>query len=268
MSLTARLGLVGLLLVAPACRPEELALRYRFSGESFSNYRLTAEADAFWDIGTPGTGSYSVTFRVSERIVSTDESGAVVAVTMQPIEVTEEGLPSPGSEDRSFTLRVGLNGEVREVIQVDGVPAVALDHDELAFIGTYRPPLPLDPVELHESWKARQEVTLEVLSQELETEGRLLGLRREDSRLAEIGYEGEGPLTWETTLPQGDAKLTGSTTTEGRALLDIDGGFLRAARSTTSGDFDVRVSPTTGNVPITGTLHLDLELRLEQLSSG
>jgi hypothetical protein len=267
MPLLARLGLASLLLLASACRPDQLDLRYRFTADDFLTYRLTAEADAFWDIGTPGAGSYSVTFRVSERIVSTDESGVVVAVTMEPEEVTEAGLPSPGSEDRSFTLRVGLNGEVKEVIQVDGVPATALDHDELAFIGTYRPPLPIDPVELHESWRARQEVTLAVLSQELETEGRLLGLRREDNRLAEIGYDGTGPLTWETTLPQGDAKLTGTTTTEGRALFDIDGGYLRAASSTTSGDFDVRVSPTSGNVPITGTLHLDLDLDLERLSS-
>jgi len=267
MPLLTRLFLACVLLLGAACRSDELALRYQFTSDAFLTYRLTAEADAFWDIGTPGSGSYRVTFRVSERIVSTDDDGAVVAVTMQPEEVTEQGLPSPGAEERSFTLRVGLNGEVREVIQVDGVPATALDHDELAFIGTYRPPLPIDPVELHESWKARQEVTLEVLSQELETEGRLLGLRRDDSRLAEIGYAGEGPLRWETTLPQGDAKLSGRTTTEGDALLDIDGGYLRTASSTTSGDFEVRVSPTTGNVPITGTLHLDLELRLERLSS-
>src|SRR5918997_3411949 len=100
----ARLALVCVLLLAPACRSDELDLRYRFSNESVLSYRLTAEADAFWNIGAPGTGSYSVSFRVTERIVSTDESGAVVAVTMQPEDVTERGLPSPGSEDRSFTL--------------------------------------------------------------------------------------------------------------------------------------------------------------------
>lgn len=266
MPLLARAGLVLLVLLTSACRPDDLALRYRFDTDAFLTYRLTAEADAFWDIGAPGTGSYRVTFRVSERILSTDETGATVAVSMEPLDVTEEGLPSPGAEERSFTLRVGPNGEVGEIIQVDGVPATALDHDELAFIGTYRPPLPLEPVELHESWRARQEVTLDVISQELETEGRLLGLRREDHRLAELGYSGEGPLTWETTLPQGDARLTGTTTTEGRALLDVDDGYLRSASSTTSGDFDVRVSPASGSVPITGTLHLDLELRLDRVS--
>jgi hypothetical protein len=153
MALLTRLCIACVLLVGAACRSEELALRYEFASDAFLSYRLTAEADAFWDIGTPGSGSYRVTFTVSERIVSTDENGAVVAVTMQPEEVSERGLPSPGAEDRSFTLRVGQNGEVREVIQVDGVPATALDHDELAFIGTYRPPLPIDPVELHETWR-------------------------------------------------------------------------------------------------------------------
>src|SRR5918992_1783460 len=217
MRLVTRLAAVSLFLLTPACRPDELALRYRYETGAFLSYRLTATADAFWDIGAPGAGSYTVTFEVSERTVSTDPAGAVVEVTMEPLEVSERGLPSPGSEDRSFTLRVGPNGEVLEVIQVDGVPATALDHDELAFIGMYRPPLPLDRVELHETWRARQEVTLEVLSQELETEGRLLGLRREDHRLAELGYAGEGPLTWETTLPQGEARLTGRTTTTGRA---------------------------------------------------
>jgi hypothetical protein len=253
MPLLARVALIAALLVAPSCRPDELRLQYRFAPGAFLAYRLTARADAFWDVGAPGSGSYRVTFRVSERIVSTDDSGAVVAVTMQPEEVTENGLPSPGAEDRSFTLRVGPNGEVRQVIEVDGVPATALDHDELAFIGTYRPPLPLDPVER--------------IDRALQTEGRLLGLRREDHRLAELGYEGSGPLTWETTLPQGDARLTGTTTTRGHALFDIDDGYLRSASSRTSGDFGVRVSPTTGNVPITGTLHLDLDLSLDQVAT-
>jgi hypothetical protein len=267
MRLLLRCALITVLVAAPACRPHELDLTYQFTPEDFLTYRLTAAADAVWDIGTSGTGSYRVTFDVSERIVSSDENGAVVAVTMQPVDVTEEGLPSPGSEDRTFTLRVGPSGGVREVIEVDGVPAASLDHDELAFIGTYRPPLPLDPIELHGRWEARQALTLDVVSQELAIEGRLLGLRREDHRLAELGYSGEGPLTWETTLPQGDATLSGSTTTDGSAVFDIDDGALRSASSTTRGDFDVRVTPTTGNVPITGTLHLDLELHVVRTSS-
>jgi hypothetical protein len=252
------------MLLLPACRSDKLSLEYRFSPDTELTYRLTAEADASWEIGEPGQGSYEVTFDVTERVESVDDEGAVVSVEMSPLEVHETGLPSPGAEQRSFTLRVGSNGEVLEVLDVNGVPAAALDHDELAFIGTYRPPLPLDPVGLRQSWSARQVVNLDLISQAISTRGRLLGLRRDDHRLAELGYSGEGPLKWETTLAQGQAELDGSTTTRGEAELDVDGGYLRSATSTTSGDFDVRVVPSTGNVPVEGTLHLDLVLRIRK----
>jgi hypothetical protein len=263
MRVFLRLLLLPALLALPACRSDKLALEYHFVPDTRLGYRLTADAAASWDIGGQGSGSYTVTFDVVERIQSVDSNGATVSVVMTPVDVEESGLPSPGSEERSFTLEVGPNGEVLEVLEVDGVAAAALDHDELAFIGTYRPPLPLDPVELRQSWNARQKVNLDFVSQELSTTGRLLGLRRDEHRLAELGYSGRGPLTWETTLPQGRADLAGSTTTEARAEFDIDGGYLRSASSTTAGDFDVRVIPTSGNVPITGTLHLDLELHIE-----
>ena len=255
---------IAALLLLPACRSDKVTLEYRYTPAAELAYRLTADANASWEIGTSGEGSYQVTFDVIETIQSVEPDGAVVSVTMKPIEVHENGLPSPGAEERTFTLEVGSNGEVREVIAVNGVPAAALDHDELAFIGTYRPPLPLDPVGLRQSWSARQIVNLDLISQAISTKGRLLGLRRDDQRLAELGYSGEGPLHWQTTLAQGDADLDGSTTTEATAELDIDEGFLRSATSTTAGDFKVRVTPSTGNVPVTGTLHLDLVLHIDK----
>lgn len=252
------------LLALPACRSDKISLEYHFVPDTELAYRLTAEANASWQIGTPGEGSYDVTFDVTENIEAVDDDGAVVLVDMKPVDVHENGLPSPGAEERTFKLRVGSSGEVREVIEVDGVPAAALDHDELAFIGTYRPPLPLDPVGLRQSWSARQVVNLDLISQAISTKGRLLGLRRDGDRLAELGYSGEGPLHWQTALAQGQADLDGSTTTHGTAELDVDGGYLRSATSTTRGDFDVKVVPSTGNVPVTGTLHLDLVLHIEK----
>jgi hypothetical protein len=262
-----RIALAITLLVLPSCRSDKLALRYHFDPGTQLTYRLTADADAAWDIRGSGSGSYTVTFDVVEKIESVDSDGATVSVDMKPVDVHETGLPSPGSAERTFTLKVGANGEVLQVIDVDDVPAAALDHDELAFIGTYRPPLPLDPVGLHQSWRSSQDVSLDLVSQRVLTDGRLLGLRREDDRLAELGYEGHGPLTWQTTLPQGEARLNGTTTTEGRAELDVDGGFLNSASSTTHGEFDVRVTPTTGTVPITGTLTLDLHLAVQRSDS-
>lgn len=227
---------------------------------------MEARASAEWDIGGPGRGSYEVSFAVTETVQSSDDDGAVVTVEMEPTEVVENGLPSPGTEQRSFALRIAPNGEVLEVLEVDGVAADALDPDELIFIGTYRPPLPRDPVRLGDEWEAEQEVRLASVFQQFVTTGRLDSLDRDEGgKIARLDYFGEGPLVWSTELPQGQAELTGFAHTRSEAVLDIDGGFLREANSSTSGDFDVRVDPGGQQAPITGTLTLDLDLDLRKL---
>ena len=131
-----------------ACRPDTVELNYHYPEQTVITYRMDAAASARWDIGGEGSGSYHVVLDVTERVSGEENGGAVVTVEMMPISVDEDNLPSPGSDPRSFSLRIGPSGDVREVIEVDGVPATALDPDELAFIGTYRPPLPLEPVGL------------------------------------------------------------------------------------------------------------------------
>ena len=255
------------LAVLPSCRPDTVDLNYRFDEGAEFVYRLHADAQASWDIGGSGGGTYAVTFEVRERVESTDPTGAVVSVEMTPREVREEGLPAPGSEPRSFEIRVGQDGEVLEVVEVDGVPAASLDTDELAFINTYRPKLPVDRVRIADTWESQQEVRLGSLFQEIVTVGSLEGLD-EDAKgaVAEIGYTGDGPLAWSTTLPQGEADLRGTGATTGDAVLDLSGGFLRSAASTTTGTFDVRVAAADGSAPLTGTLELDLRLTLERIS--
>ncbi len=225
---------------------------------------MTANAHARWDLGGEGEGSYRIRFEITETTISEDDDGAVVAVTMHPLEVEERGLPSPGSVDRSFTLLIGSNGEVREVIDVDGVPAAELRPDELSFIGTFRPPLPLEKVGLGDRWRSRQEVQLGKVFQKITTDGVLRRLSVDaEGDIAQIQYEGGGPLVWTTGLPQGEAELTGSAETSTSARFDIGTGLLRSATSVTDGRFEVRAVPQ-GGLPITGTLNLKLELSLEQ----
>jgi len=256
-----------LLVATTACRPDTVDLAYRYPSNGQITYRMNAHASAQWDIGGRGGGSYDVTFEVTETVESTEGDEVVVSVLMVPLEVKEQGLPSPGAKQRSFALRIDPNGEVLEVLEVDGVPAQALDADELAFIGTYRPPLALEPVKLGDSWRSEQEVQLDAVFQQVASTGELDGLRRDDEgRIARLIYAGQGPLVWATTLPQGEAELTGSATSESEAELDIDGGFLRTATSTTSGTFEVRVDPGGERAPIVGTLQLDLDLTLRKVS--
>ncbi len=259
--------MLALTLVAPvACRTDSVTLAYQYPEGSSVTYRLIADAEAAWDIGTRGGGSYRVVFEVTETVESEDDDGAIVAVEMRPIDVEESGLPSPGAQTRSFTLRLGSKGEVLEVIDVDGIPASVLEPDQLLFIGTYRPPLPVDDVRLDDTWEAEQELQLADVQQQIMTIGSLQGLDKDaDGDIAELEYEGAGPLLWSTRLPQGDAELTGSAQTRSDALFDLDEGNLRSAASDTVGDFDVRVVPDDAEAPITGSLHLELDLEVSRI---
>jgi hypothetical protein len=254
---------IALALVLTSCRPDAIQLAYRFDPGTKTAYRMSADATANWDIGGQGGGSYTVVFDVVETVRERVGDDAIVAVQMTPVDVVEKGLPSPGTEPRSFSLRMGPGGEVREVLEVDGVAAKSLDPDELVFIGTYRPPLPEAPVGLGDSWDSEQQVQLESVFQQVVTTGVLERLDRDaDGRVAEIDYSGQGPLIWTTTLPQGEADLTGSAETHTNANFDIDAGALRDATSSMNGTFEVRIVPGGGRPPIVGQLQLTLDLQV------
>jgi hypothetical protein len=258
-----RLLLTLIVLLVGGCRSDRLNLEYRYEQGTELNYELVASARSNWDIGAQGEGSYQVTFDVSEVVASSDEEGAVIDITLTPVEVVERGLPSPGTGPRTFSLRVGPSGEVLEILEVDGVPARSLDPDQLVFIGTYRPPLALDPVRLRDTWRSSQEVQVGPIFQQVDTLGTLESLDRDGlGKFARIDYVGEGPLSFTTTLPQGTAELTGSAKTDTDAVFDLDDGVLRSSDSTTSGTFEVRVVPALGGAPLTGTLDFELNLDL------
>ena len=259
-------GAFALLMAATACRSDGVELAYRFPAQDSLVYEMVADAEANWDIAGEGSGSYTVVFEVTETIESVDEEGAVVEVTMKPTDVQEEGgFIAPATADRTFKLQVGPHGEVRDVIEVDGIPASELDPDQRLFIGTYRPLLPLDPVGLDDEWPGSQEFQGEEF-QRITTLGTLEALNSdEDGDYAELSYSGKGPLVWQTSLPEGQAELTGAARITGSAELDLEDGFLRSATSSTEGDFDVNVVPEEAGNPIAGTLHLELDLQLENL---
>lgn len=261
----ARAFVVSLLLLS-ACRADTIALNYRFPAGSEVVYRMEARANADWNLGGRGAGSYEAVFEVTERVTEDEGDGAIVSVSMEPVSVDEQGLPSPGLEPRSFTLRAGPNGEVLEVLEVDGVPAGVLDNDQIGLIATYRPPLPLEPVRLNGTWNAQQQLQLPSVFQQVATIGRLTRLDRDsEGRIARLEYTGHGPLVRSLVLPQGQADLEGATELTIDADFDIDEGVLREAESSTSGTFDVRVLPPDQRAPVVGKLRLDLDVVLVRI---
>lgn len=262
-----RVALLAVMLLAVSCRSERVDLSYRYDQRERLEYELEARAEATWEIGQAGSGSYDVRLKVVEEIEPQPDGTALVNVTMTPIDVNENGLLPPGSDERSFRLQLGENGEKLQVLEVDGVPATDLDDDELALIGTYRPPLPLDPVALRDSWDARQRLTLEDLFQQIVVTGTLEGLHRAagGNRIAELRYEGDGPVEQSLSLPQGEAALRGETSVEIEAELDLDRGVLVEASSTTTGSFEARVTPGGEEAPTVGGLDLQLELKISEV---
>lgn len=259
-------AVVALAVALTACRSDRVDLAYRFEEGHELRYRLEADAATRWDLGEPGSGSYHAEFEVTETVRSSSGDEAVVAVTVDPVTVEGRGLLPPGAETRTFELRVGARGQLLEVLEVDGAPATGFDPDELAFINTARPKLPVDPVRLRQAWPAEQELRLAATTQELAVDGRLAGLAVEDGRdVARLSFSGAGPLTRTTQVQLGEAELVGSSSTRGEAVLDLDGGYLTRASSRTESDFEVRVLPEDGAAPLSGTLHTDLELRLTLL---
>jgi hypothetical protein len=262
-----RLGpLLVIAVAAAACASDSVDMTYRFPAQEELVYEMVADARADWDIAGEGQGSYTVTFEVTELVESVDEEGAVVHVSMNPTEVQEEGgFIAPATTERTFKLQVGPHGEVLDVLEADGIPASALDPDQRLFIGTYRPLLPLDPVGLDDEWPGSQEFQGAEF-QRITTLGTLEALNKDEGgEYADLSYSGKGPLVWQTSLPEGDAELTGSARISGRARLDLDDGFLRSATSVTEGDFDVNVVPEEAGNPIAGSLHLELQLDLQNV---
>lgn len=250
-----------LLLSLAACRPDTVDLAYQFP-EGVRRYRLEAFIESSWDIGETGSGSCRVVLDVVESVREQDGENAVVEVEMTPADVEEDGLGCP--RGGGFALSIDSNGRVLEVLEVGGVDARELAQEEVAFIGTYRPTLPDAPVALRDEWESAPQPEVGSLAQ-LATRGALDSLYMDDDGpVAELSYEGSGPLEWQTQLPQGTAGLGGSATTSATAKFDIERGVLVAAESSLHGDFDVRVLPSSGgSTPLTGTLSLQLELTVE-----
>ncbi len=229
---------------------------------------MRATARAEWDIGGGGRGQSSLEIRVLEEVVGVDAGGATLDVTMIPQQTTGSGLLAPGAERRSFKLRVAPDGSVREVLEINGLPARVLKPEDRTLIGTFRVPLPRSEVGLFDKWTASLGVGGEVGLGGSLLHGEVTRLDvRSDRDTAHLRYSGEGPLSWTVALPQGDAALDGEAATDIWAHFDIVGGFLAEARSTTRGIFDLRVDRGRVEAPISGELSFELEIEVERVGT-
>ena len=270
------LSLAVVSLLPVSCRPETVALAYKFPEGSSLNYEMVSRVEARWDFGSQegeseeatassGEGSYEVVFDVTEEVQSVEEDGAVVALQLQRTSVEDDNLTPPS--DSSFTVKVNEFGSVTEVIEVDGVAANLLEPEQKSVIRTYRPLLAVEPVRLYQEWPGSQEFQGPEFEQ-LTLVGRLEKLDRDDQGdFAELSYSGSGPLIGAFELPEGNAELSGSAETTGEAIIDLDDGLLRTATSTTRYEYEATVVPLAAGTPLTGPLTVEQELELTRMES-
>ncbi|MFN2525410.1 MAG: hypothetical protein ABR505_03995 [Actinomycetota bacterium] len=262
-----RVVVVVLTLLCASCRSDEITLSYRFSAGTTTEYLMRANATAEWDIGGGGGGTSSLLIRVRETVEKVEAGNATMEVSMFPQEASGAGLLAPGAERRSFKLRVGTDGGVQEVLEINGIPARVLRPEERTLIGTFRVPLPAFSVGLFDTWAAPLGVGSEVGLGGTEIRGTLERLDTEIGRqTAHLSYSGRGPLSWTVSLPQGRATLNGEALTDITAKFDIAGGFLTSAESTTSGTFELRVARGRAQAPLSGSLSFVLDLEIVRSS--
>ena len=263
-------------LAAVSCRPETVALAYQFPEGSSLSYEMVSSVRAEWDFGaqggeseatsSSGEGSYEVVFDVTEEVEEVDDNRAIVALDLRRTSVDQDNLTPP--TDSSFTVRVNEFGSVTEVIEVDGVAASLLEPEQKSVIRTYRPLLAIEPVRLYQEWPGSQEFQGPEFEQ-LSLIGRLEKLDRDDAGdFAELSYRGSGPLIGSFELPEGNAELSGSAKTSGRAVIDLDNGVLRTASSSTLYEYEANVVPLDAGTPLTGPLTVEQELELTRVASG
>lgn len=268
------LSLTVVSLLQVSCRPETVALAYKFPEGSSLNYEMVSRVEARWDFGSQegeseeatassGEGSYEVVFDVTEEVQSVEEDGAVVALQLRRTSVEDDNLTPPS--DSSFTVKVNEFGSVTEVIEVDGVEASLLEPEQKSVIRTYRPLLAVEPVRLYQEWPGSQEFQGPEFEQ-LSLVGRLEKLDRDDQGdFAELSYSGSGPLIGAFELPEGNAELSGSAETTGEAIIDLDDGLLRTASSNTRYEYEATVVPLAAGTPLSGPLTVEQELELTRV---
>ena len=268
--------LIVTVFLCAGCRPDTVELAYKFPEGSTLSYEMISSVRATWDFGTQGEeseeapgsrggGSYEVVFDVTETVDSVDDGGATVTLTLERTKVEQDNFPPPTNS--SFTVRVDRSGSVTDVLEVDGVAASLLEPEQTSVIRTYRPQLALVPVRLYQEWPGTQEFQGSEF-QQLSLVARLERLDRDqEGDFAEFSYRGNGPLLGSFEMPQGTAELSGSATTRGDALLDLDNGVLRSARSSTVYEYEANVVPLDAGTPLTGPLTVEQDLAINLLDS-
>lgn len=265
-SSSLHLRLVALVLLALAsCGPGEAAvdLVFRPAVGARDVYELTVSSTVVTTLG-------------GEREVQRDE----VSLTVEEIVLDAEpagrvrlgfGVARPGDDPLTFEVKLEREAGVAAVDVVEGLP--------LEVLGALGPSrlfplaaglLPGGPVRPGATWAIDRALGFPEDEGRLTGRGRLTGLRRRGGvPVAQVAVRAVLPVSRRMALREGTVTVAGDEVTVADIDYDVRDGTVLAARSVTTGRFDLAAAPpaaeTRGAVlELVGSLEVTIESRVER----
>ena len=201
----------------------------------------------------------------------TEDGRPRLVVTLRPLRIVEDGLPSTPDLAIRIDMEVDQSGRVTRLFRTSNLPPgplITLDLDRI-FLES-RPILPPTPVGIGDRWPSPQRGRAENSSINLKGSGKLLGFLLEDrTRLALIEIDRSGTVNTKQAVGRATASVSGKTNTHTRASVDLDRGILNESSSTSTSVFDLSLGGENRageiRVELTSTLDLVSVQRLERL---
>ena len=250
--------LAALLLVAPVlgagCRDDTVRIRFRPDVGDVYRYETRVRAESV------------VTFKGQEPVTRTDSTRLHAEHTVvgagrdsSRVQVVLEGA---GGSSQTFVVRVDRAAQVVAVEQAEGTAREALGQPGLPELFPAAAGAPPDRrLTPGDEWRVDERVQLPGASDRarLRGSGRLVSLGVVDGRdVAEVRTSSRIPVSAVTVAADGELRIDGFQTTTATTRHDLDDGAVRRAAATTTGTYDIVLSPPPGQAadPLSGTLSL------------
>ena len=244
-------------LVTSSCRDDHVTIVFHPKPDTVLAYDIHVESSSTTALaGQPPRTTHPASAELTAHQRVLDVKDGITRI--------EVDLSRVGTGSRTFIMRFDRAAQLTAVESVEGIPAEALGSLGLSEIFPAAAGAPPDrPLRPGDRWTIDDRVQLAGM----DAPARLIG----SGHLVELGVDGghdtatvtsstSFPLTSTSTTTDGLQQLHGTQTTTITVVYDLDNGAVRRSTSTTTGQFDVVLSPPPGQpgTPITGTLAVQL----------
>jgi hypothetical protein len=267
----ARPAVAALLVLAPACTGDDrIPLRYGLQEGTVLRYELVLRAEVERTLEEQRQiQDVEASFDVTQAILeTTPEGGSTARLSLQPVSLVVDGVPSEAGPGQEFVVELGPDGRVVDI----GEPDVE-GTEELAPLGIerllprLRPVLPGTEVAAGDSWSSQTEFSDPAGTFELSTDSHLeqLGvLAGRPAALVRTTYE--SPVNRRERFANALAELVGTDIGAQESWFALDGFLIRSV-SDSVGTYTVTFRPPEGELgvtPVEGALVVSLhtEMRL------